>query len=173
MLAYVTRWFSLSASLPVALAFLKDSSVPVSNSRSAWFGVATSGILVFSLLVWVELRLRLTFGSVARHAVWFAANGFRVALAQVGTLRCKDTPARCDFAELLAGLRKDRFRLGQMLNPAQDHVAVGRRDLAAVASAAQHVGCGHRGSAPEKGIEDHIAGIGERFYEELHQRTRE
>ena len=126
MLAYVTRWFSLWASPPVALAFLKDSSVPVSNSRSAWFGVATSGILVFSLLVWVELRLRLAFGSVARHAVGFAANGLRVALAQIGTLHCRDTPARRDFAERLAGLRKDRFCLGQVLDPAQDHVAVGR-----------------------------------------------
>ena len=83
MLAYVTRWFSLWASPPVALAFLKDSSVPVSNSRSAWLGVATSGMLVFSLLVWVELRLRLTFGSVARHAVGFAANGLRIAVAQI------------------------------------------------------------------------------------------
>src|SRR6266545_7205176 len=141
MLAYVTRWFSLWASLPVALAFLKDSSVPVSNSRSAWLGVATSGILHFSLLVWVELRLRLTFGSVARHAVGFAANGFRVALAQIGTLPSRDTPARRDFAELLAGLRKDRFCFGQMLDPAQDHVAVRRRDLTAAARAAQHVGC--------------------------------
>ena len=33
---------------PVALTFLNDSSVPVSNSRSAWFGVATSGIVVLA-----------------------------------------------------------------------------------------------------------------------------
>lgn len=45
---------SARLALPVELAFLKASSVPVSNSRSAWFGVATSGMLVFiSLLVWV------------------------------------------------------------------------------------------------------------------------
>ena len=61
----------------------------------------------------------------------------------------------------------------RLLDPAQDHVAVRRRDLAAVARAAQHVGCGHRGSAPEKRIEDYIAGIGERFHEELDQRAWE
>ena len=58
----------------------------------------------------------------------------------------------------LAGLRKDRFRFGQMLDPAQDHVAVRRADLAAVAGAAQHVRRGHRRSAPEERIEDHVAG---------------
>src|ERR1035437_5315223 len=60
-----------------------------------------------------------------------------------------------------------------MLDPAQDHVAVGRRDLAAIARSVQHLGCGHRGSAPEKRIEDHITGIGERLHKELDQRAWE
>src|ERR1035437_4908765 len=86
MLAYVTRWFSLWASLPVALAFLKDSSVPVSNSRSAWFGVAASGIVVLSpcLLVVESLPLpRGAFRCVARHAVRFAADRLRIAKPQI------------------------------------------------------------------------------------------
>ena len=66
-------------------------------------------------------------------------------------------------------LRKDRFCFGQAFDPPQDHVAVRRRDLTAVARPVQHVGRGHRRSAPEERIEDHIAGIGERLHEELDQ----
>jgi hypothetical protein len=49
-----SRWFSLCAAPAVALVFLNDSSVPVSNSRSAWFGVATSGMMIHSFTCGME-----------------------------------------------------------------------------------------------------------------------
>ena len=94
MLAYVTRWFSLWASLPVALAFLKDSSVPVSNSRSPWFGVATSGIVVLSpCWLWVELRVTACLWLRSKACRWVCGEWISNRDGADRRLRCRDTPA--------------------------------------------------------------------------------
>src|SRR5579885_208678 len=184
MLANVTRWFSLCAAPAAALVFLNDSSVPVSNSRSAWFGVATSGIKLFSFRK-VSNGLNHIAGGparrVARHAVRFSPDGLPVAPAQIRGGVQIDIPLRRHLLERPAGRGEDGNALvfvgallgNGSLDAARDDVAVGWTDLAAVADAAEH-GCRrHRCPAAHERIEHDVAGVREGLHEELDQRPRE
>src|SRR5579885_2671477 len=82
------------------------------------------------------------------------------------------TPGR-DCAKAFAGFGEHGFGLRQVLDAADDYVAVSRADLHAAADAAEHFRGSDRSSAAAERIEDHVSSVRKCLDEELDQLARE
>src|ERR1017187_1638329 len=61
----------------------------------------------------------------------------------------------------------------QVDHPANNDIAVGRRDLAAIPTSIQHMRRSHAGTRSHEAVENDVADVGEGFNEELHEGARE
>ena len=79
-------------------------------------------------------------------------NAARVSQPRIVDLIVQNTALGGDLGDGLASSCEDWLDAGEVPDAPQDHVAVRRRDLTAVAHAVEHVGRGNRGAATREWV---------------------